>query len=373
MSLSDRESLLAAITANPEEDIPRLMLADWLKDNGVPDRGEFIRLQVEAAQQEAFSPRARELEAAAQELLNRYRGEWTRALSERITDHRFARGFIEHVGVNAATFVQSAPALFATAPIRSLLVERFTRMVDPVSLEPLFNSPQMTRVRKLDFSKLENTTDYFDPLAACRHLNQLTDLNLRKLPVPVSWFRALIAGSAFPALTGLDLADNVHLSRVLAEALPCADHRRLTRLDVSFITFPSDQIQKVLASRCLRAVEELRCVWHRESGGPGPLTRLDLGWTIPWDRLRVLDLGGQGVSDAGVGEIVAGTSRRPTPSPLRWLRLANNGLTASAVYELVDSDPARLKLYYLDLRNNYLSDSHRTALKGRFPEAEVLV
>ena len=47
--LSDRDALLAAIRATPEEDTPRLVFADWLDENGDPDRAEFIRLQCECA------------------------------------------------------------------------------------------------------------------------------------------------------------------------------------------------------------------------------------------------------------------------------------------------------------------------------------
>ena len=43
--MTDRDALLAAITANPDEDTPRLIYADWLQENGEPDRAEFIRLQ----------------------------------------------------------------------------------------------------------------------------------------------------------------------------------------------------------------------------------------------------------------------------------------------------------------------------------------
>ena len=47
--ISDRDALLRAIRANPDEDTPRLMLADWLDENGEPERAEFIRLQCELA------------------------------------------------------------------------------------------------------------------------------------------------------------------------------------------------------------------------------------------------------------------------------------------------------------------------------------
>ena len=50
--LSDRDALLAAIRAHPEEDTPRLMLADWLDEQGddaARARAEFVRLQCEQA------------------------------------------------------------------------------------------------------------------------------------------------------------------------------------------------------------------------------------------------------------------------------------------------------------------------------------
>ena len=40
-------ALLAAILANPDEDTPRLVYADWLEENGEPERAEFIRVQCE--------------------------------------------------------------------------------------------------------------------------------------------------------------------------------------------------------------------------------------------------------------------------------------------------------------------------------------
>ncbi len=42
-------SLLAAILEHPSDDFARLVLADWLEENGQADRAEFIRVQVEMA------------------------------------------------------------------------------------------------------------------------------------------------------------------------------------------------------------------------------------------------------------------------------------------------------------------------------------
>lgn len=42
-------ALLECVVSNPEEDLPRLVLADWWEENGQPERGEFVRVQVELA------------------------------------------------------------------------------------------------------------------------------------------------------------------------------------------------------------------------------------------------------------------------------------------------------------------------------------
>lgn len=45
--ISDGPALLDAILADPEEDTPRLVYADWLEEHGQGERAEFVRVQVE--------------------------------------------------------------------------------------------------------------------------------------------------------------------------------------------------------------------------------------------------------------------------------------------------------------------------------------
>jgi uncharacterized protein (TIGR02996 family) len=47
--VSDGDALLAAILADPKEDTPRLVYADWLAENEQEKRAEFVRVQVELA------------------------------------------------------------------------------------------------------------------------------------------------------------------------------------------------------------------------------------------------------------------------------------------------------------------------------------
>jgi uncharacterized protein (TIGR02996 family) len=375
MSVSDGDALRRAILDQPDDDTLRLIYADWLDENGQADRAAFVRAQVWAVQAEPYSPDARKHEATAARLRKAHLSEWTRSLGQWATEAQFARGFIEHVQVNAPSFPRNATHLFAAEPIRSVQVVRFaSAYIDPgeATLDPFFQVPQLGRVTRLSFTgvRLSEGGD-FDPLVECPYLANLTDLGLRSTPVPPGWLATALIGPALPALAGLDLSDVSHLGPCLASALPRTAHRRFLRLDLSRVTFTSDQIKAVLASACLRDVEELRLGWMTGIDREGALTHLNVGWVIPWNRLRLLDLSGQGVGHEGVLEIVKETARRREPSPLRWLGLANNRIGADGVHALVRSDPSKLKLYYLDVSGNGLTLSQQAALQTRFPEAII--
>lgn len=44
--MTDRESFIAGILAHPDDDARRLQFADWLGENGEPEREEFVRVQI---------------------------------------------------------------------------------------------------------------------------------------------------------------------------------------------------------------------------------------------------------------------------------------------------------------------------------------
>lgn len=49
--MTDRHAFLAAIKANPDDDTPRLVFADWLDEHGEPERAAMLRVQVEGGLQ----------------------------------------------------------------------------------------------------------------------------------------------------------------------------------------------------------------------------------------------------------------------------------------------------------------------------------
>jgi len=54
--MPDPAPFLAAIASNPDDDLPRLVYADWLDENGDPARAEFIRLQCHTARVGPLDP-----------------------------------------------------------------------------------------------------------------------------------------------------------------------------------------------------------------------------------------------------------------------------------------------------------------------------
>ena len=112
--MSDREAFLAAITGQPEQDLPRLIYADYLDDGGETARAEFIRLQCAAAQGDlAHNRRIDELERL-------HREEWLTPLGRGVYHAVFRRGFPEHLVMAARDFVQDSAEIRKHTPVRGV-------------------------------------------------------------------------------------------------------------------------------------------------------------------------------------------------------------------------------------------------------------
>jgi uncharacterized protein (TIGR02996 family) len=362
--MTDGDALRRAIVADPDDDTPRLIYADWLDENNRPERAAFIRHQIEAERAEPYSARARTAARAADALLDANRSVWAKHVRSHIVREEYARGFIGHVTVDAGRFAEVAPALFADEPIQSV---KFIRFIPDYSgpMNAEFAAPEMERVRDLSLPEGPRgvTEEELDALSASPRLVNLANLTLRgNGPVP-AWLTRTLTGGALPNLTGLTLADMAHLGPQLAAAAERAKHRQFKRLDVSGITFSVLNLQRLLVSACLRTLEELTV--RPPDGTLNTMSELDLGWVLPWDTLRKLDLGGQRLGPSAVHEFV----RLPECKGLRWLGLSGNKLRSAGARVLVESK--HLNLNYLDVRDNDLDDDDLAALRARFPQALV--
>jgi uncharacterized protein (TIGR02996 family) len=378
--MSDREALLAAIRSAPDDDLPRLVYADWLEENAeslrseesvwARDRASFIRAQIEASRAEPYSPAARAAGERANHLLTpANRHAWTAELHGKAQETAFERGFIEHITVDAADFPDAAESLFDAEPIRGLRLvrpnPRFTEWEVP--LGPCFEVPRLQQIAALDLQNVELQFSDCERLADSPALAGLTSLSLRGNPIFPHWIRDILESESWPRLARLDLADIANLGPSIADGFWAADRRRFKSLDLSGIGFRSDDLKRALSRPCVSEVEELRVRWDGNAARPGSLTHLELGWVLPWQRLRLLDLEGQGIGHEGVREIV----RHDQAAALRWLGLARNHLGPESVRMLAED--SNLRLHYLDVRHNGLGAKDVQELQRRFPDALIVV
>src|SRR5687767_13633920 len=68
--------LLQTVIDRPEDEAARLVYADWLDENGDPERAEFIRVQCELAGLDEADERWPDLYRREQALLLRNRAQW---------------------------------------------------------------------------------------------------------------------------------------------------------------------------------------------------------------------------------------------------------------------------------------------------------
>ena len=243
---SDGDALLRAICEQPWENTPRLMYADWLQENGQPDRAEFIRLQIEL---DAMSQEERT--ASAQ----RYRAEslWDRhdprqQAGARVRTgrpvhpwaadlptgagvewrERCARGFqhavtfadIAAVRAHGATCAAARPVddvavmdiewaevggLVALPWVARLRVLRLAGNVGTIGAHAIARAATLGRLEHLDLSRAQVNDAGLRALAASTGLPSLVRLGLDGNPgVTEAGLSALMASTALTKLAGVD-------------------------------------------------------------------------------------------------------------------------------------------------------------------------
>jgi uncharacterized protein (TIGR02996 family) len=147
------ELFLAAIAAAPDDDVTRLVFADWLEERGDP-LGEFIRLQIEleplrqprsdlfaefervrlldkippgADYPDRDSPLARKLDRET-DLLRQHQAKWLGTLAGLDRDYtthfqpEFRRGFIASVGIGLSALLDKSTTLRQSCPALQHLI-----------------------------------------------------------------------------------------------------------------------------------------------------------------------------------------------------------------------------------------------------------
>ena len=209
--MSDEPALLTAIAANPDEDTPRLMYADWLDEHAQAVRAEFIRVQIAISQKEHL-PRAAlnrhvDLFKRNQELIDRHRAELLGPLAmlPRAARIEFRRGFLARIELHVEPFLGHAGLLAGLQPQPGVRVTAVA-----ASLAEFTRCPHLDVVTELAaYSPTPELAvpDEIDILDAAERLTRLAVLDVEGCALG-DWFCELLDNFALPALVELDLSQN---------------------------------------------------------------------------------------------------------------------------------------------------------------------
>src|SRR4051794_20300880 len=108
---ADRQALIDAIRDEPDNERLRLVYADWLEDNGHPQRAEYVRLCYELAGLDADDPHAVELQRRRSQLFRKHKKTWGPGLTGDATARLESRGLVQRVEMTATAFLKCADQL----------------------------------------------------------------------------------------------------------------------------------------------------------------------------------------------------------------------------------------------------------------------
>jgi uncharacterized protein (TIGR02996 family) len=322
--MTERDAFMQAILANPDDDAPRLIFADWLEEHGDPFRAEFIRVQCRLAQMDEFDPEREALEERETALEEAFGGIWQLEIPATVRYDRvfFRRGFVGLVMLEVADWLAEPGRWETLTPIEGYAF-RDSSQDAKESLPALAASSALARLRWL--SLLVPEDEGARTLTASPHLGRLEALELADSGMGDDGARFL-ARANWPRLRTLDLTNNQIGGRGWTVLLEPAVLPSLRRLELSY-NQPSTDSVEALARH------------------PGT------------SRLQSLGLQGLEMGPAGAAILAAS----PHTNGLRSLELACNNLGDTGVLAIAESRELA-GLIKLDLYRNGVGAAGAAAL-----------
>jgi uncharacterized protein (TIGR02996 family) len=354
------QSFLEHVLDDPDDDVIRLVYADWLEEHGEAARAEFIRVQLERARTAVEGPRRVELLRREGELLSEHGGAWLGPLRGFYTGLASWRGPIISSGRKERL---QGVACAVSVPGRGGAHLAFRRGF----LEGASTTPQWFLEHASDLARLGPIRELHchvrgrfscgpsaaQALAACPHLRRLVSLDLHGYGIGPEGALAL-AGSPHAAnLAALDLGGN-RLGSAGARALANSPH--LGRLSALYLTRNSlgpQDAEAVVASACLPRLSDLKLCGNQL----GPRALAGMASLPAFRRLNRLTLTVNEARDEGARCL----ARSPHAAGLTALNLGYNGVRDEGASELAESPHLR-QLVYLNLCGNDVTDAGVRAL-----------
>jgi uncharacterized protein (TIGR02996 family) len=373
--MSDDDALRAAIVAAPDADLPRLVYADFIQENGDEAGAEFIRAQIELANTPEYEPFA--------VFCHTHRPDWVTGDDRRDTlpnavgvdwvpGHLFRRGFGWSVQSAFLPALQrGVPQLRAREPVQSLALVNAGL---PEQWEEFARSPWLPDIRSVWFAGLATPTEPVRVLCAAPAATGLRELKFIRgdSPAMAVLLDGIFASPLGRGLTALSLRHSTEESGELIEAM--AGATALADLTLARLSQPWQAVQVLARSELLGRLRTLRLSGSYISAGNvtelvepaavGGLTILDLSETYLRDSaaevlasspnltgLRKLNLNDNSLGSDGVQRL----ARSQALGGLRSLLLRQTGTDNAAVRRLTRA-PFWATLVELDLTRNPVDD-----------------
>ncbi len=279
--MTQLDAFLQAVKDDPDDDAPRLLLADWLEDQGDP-RGEFIRVQCLRARLPGRDPRNRVLVDREAVLLAEHGAAW---LGPWVIEpwmiggeSRFRRGLLE-VGLaaedlwaasafteEAFAWVESLRLWSRTFPIIDRLAKAsFLNRLSAldlsnnryIDLAALTDCPNVANLRKLRLSANPLGRTGASQIAGTPYLARLKVLELSSTRLGDEGVLALTASPHLMELASLNLAYNEITDAGAAALARWAGLNRLTSLFLKGNLIGSDGAKALASSPHLGRLEIL--------------------------------------------------------------------------------------------------------------------
>ncbi len=352
-------AFLDDIKRHPDDDAPRLILADWLDDHGDAERAEFIRVSCaryrRLAHEDALYWALKRRERA---LLRRHGAAWKGPLRGRAEQLDFERGTL-HLGAGdrLGEFLDAPWERLCRTEAAAWVTDLGVWNVSDDALVRLAACPVLGLISELYLpvgGEAEFRPRGAAALAACERAPYLTRLRVRYGRSLVA-IEELLGGPLVGHLRTLELG-NCGLGNRGARALAgCPRLAGLTDLDLWVNSLRAEEVRLLTHSPHLAGLTRLSLA-HNAVGREGAKA---LAAAPAFGRLQGLGLAMCRIGNVGIEAMAAA----PVLPPLRFLDLTGNCLTARGVEALVAS-PAADRLECLGLAGSRLGDKGARALAG---------
>lgn len=387
--MTDLESLYAGVCARPDEDTPRLVLADWLDEQGRKEnefRADLIRTHCRLARLEPWSPEWRELSEHWQKVSGRFerlkaenKVPWAAHLKGRVRAWGLERGLVGHLTLFSKRFVNEGDDYFERDPVRSVKFVKLDSQMGSVKPEVLFKCPHLARVAKLDFDGSGLADKALEQFGKSPHVGGLRGLALGgNNPFSKAALPKLLP--RLPALTELSLRANTGFATGHAGALAkCPGFARVAVLDLCHTGLKPEGVAALVGEPHASGLTHLALQpeedYDEEHGYPlGPSSTRAHGVALcealaaskHLTNLRELDLNYCNIGAEGAAVL----AKAHLPALVR-LRVSNSALTRAGLAALAGA-PFAGRLLLLDIRFGVNLAGAKTKSEEMFPNAHIM-